>query len=93
MLRLGDIANVALGTDPSLAKRGPGLNSAQCDLDEIYCYAEHDDRLIFEQQVRAMRRWMFDHGQSRRPLILSEFSILYPYNLGFCQKILLLFYF
>jgi hypothetical protein len=72
------IANVALGTDPSLAKRGPGANSAQCVLDEIYCFAEHDDVNLFEQQARAMRQWMFDHGQWQKPLILSEYSILYP---------------
>jgi len=72
------IANVALGTDPALAKRGPGANKSQCALDDIYCYAEHDSMAIFDEQVRAMRRWMFDHGQQNKPLILSEFSILYP---------------
>lgn len=73
-----DIANIALGTDPALAKRGPGAHHSQCALDEIYCYAEHDDMVVFEQQARAMRRWMFDHGQRHKPLILSEYSILYP---------------
>jgi hypothetical protein len=72
------IANVALGTDPALAKRGPGANRYQCVLDEIYCFAEHDDVNLFEHQARAMRQWMFDHGQWQKPLILSEFSILYP---------------
>jgi hypothetical protein len=72
------IAGVALGTDAALAKRGPGATSDQCVLDEIYCYAEHDDVNIFEHQARAMRRWMLDHGQQQKPLILSEFSILYP---------------
>lgn len=72
------IANIALGTDPSLAKRGPGINGAQCLQEDIYCYAEHDNVDIFEDQARAMRRWMFEHGQSKKPLILSEFSILYP---------------
>jgi hypothetical protein len=72
------IANVALGTDPALAKRGPGANPSQCVLDEIYCFAEHDEVTIFEQQMRAMRRWMYDHGQRHKPLILTEFSILFP---------------
>lgn len=72
------IGNVALGTDPLLAKRGPGDNKYQCVLDEIYCFAEHDDVNLFEVQARAMRKWMFDHGQWQKPLILSEFSILYP---------------
>jgi hypothetical protein len=35
---------------------------------------------IFNEQVIAMRTWMRDHGQRNKPLILSEFSILYPYE-------------
>jgi hypothetical protein len=72
------IANVALGTDPALAKRGPGTDSSMCAADEIYCYAEHDSRPLFRDQVRAMRRWMLDHGQRQKPLILTEFSIILP---------------
>jgi hypothetical protein len=72
------IANVALGTDPALAKRGPGASPLDCVRDEIYCFAEHDDVNIFTLQARMMRQWMFDHGQWQKPLILSEYSILYP---------------
>lgn len=73
------IANVALGTDPALGKRESGGQPSQCPLDEVYCYAEHDDLALFAEQVEAMRSWMQDHGQRNKPLILSEYGILYPY--------------
>ncbi|MFN2189868.1 MAG: CARDB domain-containing protein [Candidatus Promineifilaceae bacterium] len=81
------IANIALGTDPGLAKResydpdggGPLKPKDTCELDEVYCFAEHDSIDLFAEQVVSMRQWMKDHGQQNKPLILSEFSILYPY--------------
>jgi hypothetical protein len=73
------IANVALGTDPSLAIRESGGNPALCPDDAVYCLAEHDDMLQFHQQIVAMRTWMKAHGQQNKPLILSEYSILYPH--------------
>ena len=74
------IASVALGTNPALAKRESGGIASQCNLDNVYCFAEHDDMVIFEEQVIAMRQWMKDHGQQQKPLILSEFSILYIWD-------------
>ncbi|MEM7115503.1 MAG: hypothetical protein AAF614_23885 [Chloroflexota bacterium] len=73
------IANVALGTDPSLGRQESGGNANLCGFDTIYCFAEHDDINVFAQQVRAMRQWMKDHGQQNKPLILSEYSLLFPY--------------
>ena len=74
------IANVALGTDPALGKRESGGNAALCALDEVYCFAEHDNIAVFGEQVRAMRLWMKSHGLQNKPLILSEYSLLYPYE-------------
>ena len=76
----GSSAGVALGTDPALAILESGNNAALCAQSNVYCYAEHDDTNIFRQQIRAMRQWMKDHGQQNKPLILSEFSLLYPYD-------------
>lgn len=74
-------AAIALGTDPDIAILSSDLNPAQCAKDNVYCYAEHDDMGIFVQQVVAMRQWMKDHGQQNKPLILSEYSLLYQYTL------------
>lgn len=82
------IANVALGTDPALGRMesydpdGPGpLTAADtCARDDVYCFAEHDDLSVFAEHVVGMRTWMHEHGYRHRPLILSEFSILYPYE-------------
>jgi len=73
------IASVALGTNPALGIRESNNDPAQCSKPDVYCIAEHDDMEIFDQQVRAMRRWMRSHNQQNKPLILSEHSILYPY--------------
>jgi len=81
------VASVALGTDPTLGKMeafdpdgdGPLQLKDSCPLQEVYCNAEHDDMNAFSEQVLSMRYWMKEHGQQNKPLILSEFSILYPY--------------
>jgi hypothetical protein len=74
-------ANVALGTDPALGKRESGGDPARCPDPNVYCWAEHDDMGVFGEQVVAMRDWMKAHGQQDKPLILSEYSILYPYEI------------
>lgn len=84
-----NIASVAVGTDPALGKKesydpdggGPLKPEHTCPLDDVYCYAEHDKLAEFDNQVKAMRRWMVTKGQRHKPLILSEFSQLYPYVL------------
>lgn len=73
------IANIPVGTDPTLGKRSSGGDPNACDDPDVYCFAEHDDLTVFGEQVTAMRQWMKDHGQQQKPLILTEFSILYPY--------------
>jgi hypothetical protein len=75
------IANVALGTDPALAIRESGNDPANCPLATVYCWAEGDNMDTFIEQVVAMRTWMKEHGQQHKPLILSEYSILFPYTL------------
>jgi hypothetical protein len=84
---------IALGTDPALAKLSSQGNAALCpalgaaDTDandprqDVYCRSEHDSVRIFKQQIVAMRQWMADHGQRDKPLIISEFGLLYPYVL------------
>ena len=86
------IASLAVGTHdrPELGKLesydpdgvGPLTPADTCNdpHDDVYCYAEHDDMDIFEQQVRDMRTWMKEHGQQNKPLLLSEYSLLYPFH-------------
>ncbi len=78
----GSRAAVALGTDPGLAilENDTGTPD-KCPRDDVYCYAEHDDMNIFAQQVLWMRTWMKEHSQQYKPLVLSEFSTLYPYEI------------
>ena len=77
----GAFARIAIGTDPDLAiyDSGPSRDRKLCSREDVYCFAEHDDMNIFAEQVIAMRQWMKDHGQQKKPLIISEYSILWPY--------------
>ena len=76
------IAGVAVGTDPALGMRESGGNAALCGnlANNVYCFADHDDMNFFKGQILALRSWMKAHGQQHKPLILSEFSLLYPYD-------------
>ncbi len=71
---------VALGTNPALAIKAPyGPPLEECPKDDVYCRAEHDSMDIFRDQIVRMRQWMKNHGQEDKPLILSEYSQLYPF--------------
>jgi hypothetical protein len=77
---VGSRAGIALGTDPALAILESDGTPNQCGLSNVYCNAQHDDMSIFMSQVVAMRNWMKNKGQQNKPLILSEFSLLYPFD-------------
>jgi hypothetical protein len=38
---------------------------------------------IFQDHVRAMRQWMADHGQRNKPLIITEYGILFLESSGY----------
>jgi len=38
---------------------------------------DHVNMDIFKQQIRDFRAWMKDHGQQEKPLIISEYGVLY----------------
>ena len=75
------IASIAVSTDPGLAIRESGGDPNRCGDPLVYCFAEHDNMAIFAQQVVAMRTWMKNYGQQNKPLIISEYSLLYPYDI------------
>jgi hypothetical protein len=37
----------------------------------------HMDLTIFDKQIRAFRQWMKDHDQQAKPLIVSEYGVLF----------------
>jgi len=39
---------------------------------------KHIDMEIFSQQIRDFRMWMKDRGQQDKPLIVTEYGVLYP---------------
>ncbi|MCA9934196.1 MAG: hypothetical protein KC415_09745 [Anaerolineales bacterium] len=63
----------------AVPKQASDGNSALCSQSNVYCYAEHDDMAVFAEQVTMMRQWMKEKGQQQKPLIISEFSILWLY--------------
>ena len=86
-LEYGD-GKIALGTDPALAKLTSYGNPQFCPAPgdagpdprpDVHCRSEHDSVRIFKEQVYAMRQWMKARGQQNKPLIISEYGLLYPY--------------
>ena len=58
----------------------PGI-SQPCG--RLYTLNDHDNMDIFRQQIRDFRAWMKAKGQQDKPLIVSEYGILFPEELGF----------
>ena len=46
----------------------------------IYSDSDHNNMQIFDEQIRAMRQWMKDRGQQQKPLIVSEYGIVYRHE-------------
>jgi len=50
----------------------------------------HIDHTIFDEQIRAMRQWMKDRGQQQKPLVVTEYGVLYSHcvkkNGNVCSK-------
>lgn len=58
----------------------PGIDATQGMLYKIW---EHDNMDYFRQQIVAFRRWMAEKGQRNKPLIVSEYGILFHEGLGY----------
>lgn len=79
---------IALGTNPALAKlsaegvqnKCPSPGTPNSDpRPDVNCRAEHDSLRIYEEQITEMRQWMKERGQQNKPLIISEYGLLYKY--------------
>jgi hypothetical protein len=64
----------------------PGCTDEVCtriDGDGAICYGnqysdtKHNNLEVFDHQIRAFRQWMKDRGQQNKPLIVSEYGIVY----------------
>jgi hypothetical protein len=65
----------------------PGCTKATCSPNEdedveichgtVYADKHHNHLGIFDQQIRDFRQWMKDRGQQNKPLIVSEYGIVY----------------
>ncbi|MCX6043599.1 MAG: hypothetical protein NT075_00690 [Chloroflexi bacterium] len=47
----------------------------------------HIDHTIFDKQIRAMRQWMKDRGQQQKPLVVSEYGVLYSHCVKTVNKV------
>lgn len=43
----------------------------------VYSDNDHDNLQIFKEQIQAFRQWMKERGQQNKPLIVSEYGIVY----------------
>ena len=58
----------------------PGISASEGELREIN---DHDRMDLFDQQIRAFREWMAGKGERDKPLMISEYGILFNEELGF----------
>ncbi len=58
----------------------PGISALEGELREI---DDHDRMDLFDQQIRAFRAWMAGKGERDKPLMISEYGILFNEELGF----------
>jgi Glycosyl hydrolase catalytic core len=61
----------------------PGLS---VDAGTLYTIDDHDNLLIFRQQIIDFRRWMADRGYRNSELIVSEYGVLMPPDYGFSEE-------
>ncbi len=61
----------------------PGIPA---DCGAQYTINDHDNMTIFREQIVRFRQWMKAKGQQNKPLIVSEYGILFPEELGFTQE-------
>lgn len=61
----------------------PPALDAFADEGTVYTLDEHDNLVLFADQLRAFRRWMAARGYADKPLIVSEFGILLPPDYGY----------
>ena len=70
----GHGADIPPGCPPGVCK--PNSGGAPC-YGTLYGDHRHNSLEIFDRQIRAFRQWMKDRGQQHKPLIVSEYGILY----------------
>jgi len=54
----------------------PPGSSAQTG--ELYCLRDQDSSEIFKQRIRTFRQWMADKGERNKPLLVTEYGVLFP---------------
>ena len=62
----------------------PGMEG---ETGELYELEDHDDLAIFQQNLINFRAWMAERGYADRPLAITEFGILHPWDFGFPEEV------
>lgn len=55
----------------------PGLPGNPTQGEYVNDDSTHISQEIFDKQIRAMRQWMKDRGQQQKPLVVTEYGVLY----------------
>ena len=58
----------------------PGIDAKE---GMLYGIDDNDNIAIFQQFIQSFRQWMADRGYQSRPLIITEFGVQMPPDLGF----------
>ena len=60
----------------------PGMDAFAAE-GRIYTIADHGNLKIFATQLRAFRQWLAQQGYRDKPLLVTEFGILFPPDYGY----------
>ncbi len=72
---LQEVAGTPQDPDPPGAEIPTGLSATQ---GMLYTWADNANPVVFQQLVTDFRQWMKDNGFQDKPLIISEYGVLYP---------------
>jgi hypothetical protein len=72
---LQEVGGTPEDPDPPGAEIPVGLSDTQ---GELYRWEDNANPAIFQQLVTDFRQWMKDQGFQDKPLIISEYGVLYP---------------
>ncbi len=56
----------------------PGISATQ---GALYQIKDCDNMEIFKERIVEFRQWMQDHGEQKKPLFISEYGIVMPYEI------------
>jgi hypothetical protein len=53
---------------------------------KLYCVRDQDNLALYLERIRDFRQWMAENGQREKPLIITEYGVLFPEDIGYADE-------